>query len=548
MSAAPQPPRRAVDGRVLVVGQVLVVGAGRMGTALVAALRAAGVEAAGPAGRGATGEDADLVLIAVPDAAIAEAAAAIAPGRLVGHVSGATTLEPLSPHEAFSVHPLMTVPTTGASFAGVSAAIAGSTEHAQQAAEDIAAALGMRAFVVRDADRAAYHAAASIASNFLIALESVAEELAATAGVDRGVLVPLVRATVENWAEHSAADALTGPIARGDDATVRRQRAAVAERLPERLALFDALADAARDLAGSRRAAASHPRDGVRIVRTIEDLRAALAAERRRGARIGFVPTMGALHEGHLSLVRAARAESDVVVLSVFVNPTQFEEASDLAAYPRTEERDVDLAAAAGADLVFAPDAREMYPDGFATTVSVTGRISETLEGAERGRSHFDGVATVVTKLLLAVLPDTAYFGAKDAQQVIVVRRAVADLNIPVRIAVCPTSRDDDGLARSSRNARLTSDERRRALAIPRALRAAADALSAGVTDGDTVRHCALRVLAEADIVPEYLAVVDPETLEPATRVESPVLVAVAARVGATRLIDNAVISPGGPS
>ena len=231
-------------------GPVLVVGAGRMGTALVAALRTAGADVAGPEGRGATGSDAGVVLLAVPDAAIAAAAAAIAPGRLVGHLSGATTLDALRPHEAFSVHPLMTVTGDGGSFEGVPAAIAGSTERALGAAEAIAAALGMDAFQVADADRAAYHAAASIASNYLVALEEVAAALAATAGVERTALVPLVRATVENWAAHGAA-ALTGPIARGDDDVVDRQRAAVAERLPDRLALFDALASVTQDVAAS---------------------------------------------------------------------------------------------------------------------------------------------------------------------------------------------------------------------------------------------------------------------------------------------------------
>ncbi len=282
----------------------------------------------------------------------------------------------------------------------------------------------------------------------------------------------------------------------------------------------------------------------MRIIRTVADLRDALRDGRRRGLRIGFVPTMGALHEGHLSLVRAARADSDLVVVSIFINPKQFDEAADLAAYPRTEQRDADLAVTAGADIVFAPETAEMYPDGFATTVSVAGHIAETLEGAERGRAHFDGVATVVTKLLLAVLPDAAYFGAKDAQQVVVVRRVVADLNLPVRIIVVPTSRDDDGLARSSRNARLSADERRRALAIPRALRRAAAAVAAGTTGGDEVRAPALAELAAAGIHPEYLAVVDPDTLEHVAEITGPVLVVVAARVGTTRLIDNVRIDP----
>ena len=281
------------------------------------------------------------------------------------------------------------------------------------------------------------------------------------------------------------------------------------------------------------------------VVRTVADLRSAL--REARDGRIGFVATMGALHEGHASLLRAARADSDTVVMSIFVNPTQFDEQADLAAYPRTEEADLALAAAEGVDVVFAPSPAEMYPAGFATTVSVTGPVAETLEGAQRGRAHFDGVATVVTKLLLAVLPDAAYFGAKDAQQVGVLRRLVADLNIPVQLVVCPTSRDDDGLARSSRNARLGADERARALAIPRALQEVTDASASGIRDPEVLRSRVLDVLAEALIELEYIAIVDPETFEPVAAVDGQALVAIAARVGRTRLIDNTLLTPGGP-
>ncbi|MGK3953797.1 pantoate--beta-alanine ligase [Microbacterium sp. I2] len=281
------------------------------------------------------------------------------------------------------------------------------------------------------------------------------------------------------------------------------------------------------------------------VVRTVADLRAALRESRAGG--IGFVATMGALHEGHASLLRAARTDSDTVVMSIFVNPTQFDEQADLAAYPRTEEADLALAAAEGVDVVFAPSAGEMYPAGFATTVSVTGPVAETLEGAQRGRAHFDGVATVVTKLLLAVLPDAAYFGAKDAQQVGVLRRLVADLDIPVQLVVCPTSRDDDGLARSSRNARLGADERARALAIPRALQEVTHAAASGIRDPEVLRGRALDVLAEALIELEYIAIVDPMTFEPVAVVDGHALVAIAARVGRTRLIDNTLLTPGGP-
>ena len=236
---------------------VAIVGQGRLGTALVAALRRAGVDVDGPHGREADGGGADLVLLCVPDAEIESAAAHLAPGRLVGHCSGATTLEPLAAHEAFSLHPLMTVPDRGATFAGATAAVAGATPRALRAAHDLAQRLGMRPIEVADADRAAYHAAASIAANYLVALQDAAERVAATAGVDRAALAPLVRASVENWAAHGAGPALTGPIARGDDDTVARQREAVAERTPELLDLFDALAEATRDVATRGRTAAT---------------------------------------------------------------------------------------------------------------------------------------------------------------------------------------------------------------------------------------------------------------------------------------------------
>lgn len=281
----------------------------------------------------------------------------------------------------------------------------------------------------------------------------------------------------------------------------------------------------------------------IRIVRTVAELRTALEPHRAGG--IGFVPTMGALHEGHLSLLRAAGAENATVVLSIFVNPTQFGEAADLEAYPRTEQADVDLAAGVGTHLVFAPSAAEMYPAGFATTVSVGGALTGTLEGALRGRSHFDGVATVVAKLLLAVHPDRAYFGAKDAQQVVVVRRMVADLRIPVEIVTCPTSRDADGLARSSRNARLSAEERRLAASIPRSLRAAQDAFASGIRNPPDLAALVHEELSAAGVDPEYVEIVDAGDLERLTDIARPALLALAVRVGQVRLIDNVVLDPG---
>jgi predicted short-subunit dehydrogenase-like oxidoreductase (DUF2520 family) len=241
-----------LDGRVAPLGHCAIVGAGRLGTALRAALHDAGVDVAGPFGRGFDGAGCDVVLLAVPDAEIAAAAGAISPraGRpVVGHCSGATGLDVLAPHPAFSLHPLMTVTSAGADFSGAGAAIAADAPATLATARALAAALQLNAVEIDADDRAAYHAAASIASNFLVALEGAAEQLLATTGADREILVPLVRATVENWAALGARDALTGPIARRDEETVTRQRAAVAARTPELLELFDALTAQTRALA-----------------------------------------------------------------------------------------------------------------------------------------------------------------------------------------------------------------------------------------------------------------------------------------------------------
>ena len=248
---------------------------------------------------------------------------------------------------------------------------------------------------------------------------------------------------------------------------------------------------------------------------------------------------MGAFHAGHHSLIRAARERCDTVVVSLFVNPAQFEEAADLEAYPRDEARDAAEAAELGADVLYAPSVEEVYPPGFATTVRVEG-LSDVLEGAERGRGHFAGVCTVVTKLLNVVAPDVAYFGQKDAQQVAVLRRMVRDLDLPVELAIMPTVREPDGLALSSRNVRLSPDERTRALSLSRALRAAETAAAGGERDARAIERAARGALNGVE--PEYLALVDPDSFQPITTVDGRVLVAVAARIGATRLIDNTIV------
>jgi pantoate--beta-alanine ligase len=280
----------------------------------------------------------------------------------------------------------------------------------------------------------------------------------------------------------------------------------------------------------------------MRTVRTVAELRAELAEHRRGGETIGLVPTMGAFHDGHLSLMRRARATCDRVVVSLFVNPSQFNDSADLDAYPRDEARDAEMAAELGVDYLFAPSPEEVYPHGFATTVTVDG-LTAPLEGAHRGTAHFDGVTTVVAKLFTMVGPDVAFFGQKDAQQAAVIQRMVRDLDIPVRIEVCPIVREPDGLAMSSRNVRLNAEERARATALCRALTAISEAIAGGERDSALARAAGLAELTASGVEPEYLELVSPATFAPVERVGGEELLAVvAAHVGPVRLIDNHLI------
>jgi pantoate--beta-alanine ligase len=252
---------------------------------------------------------------------------------------------------------------------------------------------------------------------------------------------------------------------------------------------------------------------------------------------------MGFFHGGHLALIDAAREESDVLVVSLFVNPAQFGPGEDLDAYPRDEARDAELAERHGVDVLFAPPVEAVYPGGFATTVSVHG-LTEVLDGhpARRGQGHFDGVTTVVTKLFNMVQPDRAWFGQKDAQQALVIKRLVRDLDIPVQVEIVPTVREADGLALSSRNVYLSPEERERALALSRALDAAEREVAAGRLDAGDVLAAAQRELDARDVEPEYLELRSADDLSPASRVDGRTLLAVAARVGRARLIDNTVL------
>jgi pantoate--beta-alanine ligase len=277
------------------------------------------------------------------------------------------------------------------------------------------------------------------------------------------------------------------------------------------------------------------------IFKTVAEAQSACAQLRGEGRILGLVPTMGALHEGHLSLARAAKAECDIVAASIFVNPTQFGPNEDFSKYPRTFEQDCALLEGEGVDMIFAPTVDEMYPSGASTFVVVEG-VSDRLDGASRP-GHFRGVTTVVSKLFHIICPHKAFFGQKDAAQVAVLRKMVRDLNFPLRLVVCPIVREDDGLAMSSRNRYLSERERQQALVLRRALEQVEKRASEGEMSSRTLMETARNVFAsEPDVRIDYIAVVDPETLEDVPNVRDGALVAVAAFVGTTRLIDNILL------
>ncbi len=278
----------------------------------------------------------------------------------------------------------------------------------------------------------------------------------------------------------------------------------------------------------------------MQVIDSVAALRQHLGEQRMAGKRIGLVPTMGFLHDGHLSLVHAARLECDVVVMSIFVNPKQFGPNEDFESYPRDVERDLRLARDSGVDVVFTPDVSEVYPDGFQSEVRVRG-LTEPLCGASRP-GHFDGVTTVVAKLFNMVGPDRAYFGQKDYQQAAVIQRMVTDLNMPLTIVVCPIVRESDGLAMSSRNAYLSPEERRAALVLSRALRTAESLIADGARQAVPLEAVLREVIAAEPLARlDYVAVCDPQTLAPLEELPETVLVALAVHIGRTRLIDNAL-------
>ncbi len=280
----------------------------------------------------------------------------------------------------------------------------------------------------------------------------------------------------------------------------------------------------------------------MRIIKNIKEMQASSRSLLREGKTIGFVPTMGALHEGHLSLVRAARLDNDIVVVSIFVNPLQFGPHEDFERYPRDLEGDSEKLRKEGVDILFFPDMKEMYPSDFRTYVEVQG-LSEKLCGAFRP-GHFRGVATVVTKLFNIVKPSRAYFGAKDYQQTVIIKRLVNDLNMDIEVIVCPTVRESDGLAMSSRNLYLNPEERKAALVIYRTLQEVAGLIKKGERDAGALKMWMLKALGSEPLVSsiDYAGIYDPESLEEVSEIKGRVLIAIALRIGQTRLIDNIMV------
>ena len=516
-----------------------VIGPGRAGRSMALALGSAGWTALPSLGRTddlkAAADGADLLLIATPDAAVGGVAAQIAPraDTVVAHLAGSFGLDVLAGHpRRAALHPLVSLPDpeTGAARLAAGAWFAVAGDHlVNRVVED----LGGRTITVRDEDRVLYHAAATIAANHLVALLGQVERVAADAGVPFEAYLDLVRATVENVASLGAAASLTGPVRRGDWTTVAQHLAALPE--PERRA-YEAMTDSAARLIG---VSTPERTGGLSEHPTIGGFRKALDAERTAGRRVGLVPTMGYLHDGHASLIRRAAEECDVVAVTVFVNPLQFGPNEDLAAYPRDLARDREIAARAGAHHLFVPTADEMWPGGTPATTVSAGPIGERLDGASRP-GHFDGVATVVAKLFSIAGECRAYFGEKDFQQLLVIRRMVADLAIPVEVVGCPTIRESDGLAMSSRNAYLTDSEREIAPLLHRALRAGAAAIEAGERDPASVSALMEEMIsAQPGFELDYAVAVHAADLSVPPRLQDEVRLLAAARLGRARLIDS---------
>lgn len=563
--------------------RVAVIGPGRVGTALALALPRPAYGVIAVAGRGQETLDAftarlpdtavkplaeaavgaDLVLVCVPDDAVEAVARHVAQAGGVRdhshwvHTSGGHGTEVLRPARlagaaVAACHPAMTFPNPDRGLQRLPGATwavtADSARDLAWARELVADLLGIPVIVPGHA-RTHYQAGLAMGSNATVAVVALARDLLLGAGIPdpNAFLGPLATASAAGAAEMGAL-ALTGPVRRGDAGMVTRHldglRAASPEAAEAYLTLSRLVLRYARqaglDDEAAGRVAAVLDRS---VVRSAEEVRAVLQPHRQAGERIGLVPTMGALHEGHLSLVRRAATECDVVVVSIFVNPLQFAPTEDLDAYPRDLGRDLGLLSPLGVRLVFCPDPADFTPPTRCTTVSVAG-LTEILEGASRP-THFQGVTTIVAKLLNVVQPDRAYFGEKDFQQLVVIRAMARDLDTPVEIVGCPIVRDPDGLALSSRNAYLSPEQRQHALVLSQALQ---DAAAHWGGDADRARAILVNTLGAAPgIRLDYAEVVDPETLELSEGVvEGPAQAVVAAYFGTTRLIDNCRLEPAG--
>lgn len=518
-----------------------VIGTGRAGSSLEVALRRAGWDARAALHHDddleRAGAGCDLLVLAVPDAAVTAVARRVTPvaGTVVAHLAGSLGPDAVLPHpRRAAVHPVVALPdpASGADrLVGAWFAVAG-----DPLADEVVAALSGRAFAVSDEDRPAHHAACAMAANHTTALLGMVERVTSGVGLPLAPYTDLAAGALAAVAERGPALALTGPVARGDWDTIATHLSVLAEA--DRPGYLTLAAEAAR-LAGRSLPAGLGVPAGTVVVDEKGALRKALDHARAAGLTVGLVPTMGALHEGHAALVRRAVAECDVVAVTVFVNPLQFDRPEDLAAYPRTLEDDIAVASGAGAAIVFAPSAMEVFgPDGVRARVHVEG-LADRLEGESRP-GHFDGVATVCTKLFGIAGACRAYFGEKDFQQVAVLRRLVRDLDLPVGIVACPVVRAEDGLALSSRNALLTDDERAVAPALFRALEVGTRLVADGERRPDLIAEAVRREVGrEPRFRLDRVDVVDADTLKPPGGATTRVRLLAAAFLGRARLIDN---------
>lgn len=504
---------------------------------------------------------ADLVVLTTPDEALGPVARSIrpVPDTVVAHLSGVAGLDVLAPHERrASLHPLVTLPTPALGarrLAGGATFVAAGDPLVLVLVE----LLGGHALQLLESDRVVYHAAASIAANHLVALLGQVERVAGSIGLPLTCFLPLARGAVEDCELLGPAGALTGPASRGDEETIAAHRAAMDSSEVDG---YDAGVALARRLGRERDAGGGpdsapglwYPRRpegkevrpvAMRVVGSRDEFRRAMKRARRDRGSVALVPTMGALHRGHRSLIAAGSQRASTVAVSIFVNPAQFGDEEDLRAYPRDLESDFEIARGAGVDLCFSPSVAEIYPDGEPKMLLDPGPAALILEGRARP-GHFAGVATVVAKLLLLAGRCTAVFGEKDYQQLVIVRELVRELLLPVEVLACPTVREPDGLALSSRNARLSPLERAAAPALYRGLLAGGRLIASGERDRETViAAIAATVAAQRLVELDYIGIVEEGTLQIPDAVPEVSRLLIAGRVGPVRLIDNLLCRAG---